>query len=82
MDLIIVLQHTSYITLYIIGCDLILFFLICLLFMENPCFDLLHTAFPPSEDVDPWEIISQRLKLKTQTARASYLHRSHAEENI
>lgn len=31
---------------------------------------LLHTAFPPSEDVDPWEIISQQLKLKTQTAQA------------
>lgn len=31
---------------------------------------LLHTAFPPSKDVDLWEIISQQLKLKTLTAQA------------
>lgn len=30
---------------------------------------LLYTAFPPGEDVDPWEIVSQQLKLKTQTAQ-------------
>ncbi len=83
MDLIIVLQHTSYTTLYIhwMWPDPFLFDL-SIVYGKPMFWYLLHTAFPPSEDVDPWEIISQRLKLKTQTARASYLHRSHAEGNI
>lgn len=70
LDLSLVLLCTSFILCRVnVTPDSVLLALTIVYGKPMFCY-LLHTAFPPSEDVDPWEIISQQLKLKTQTAQA------------
>lgn len=64
LDLSIVWQCTSFITFILCRVNVIpdSVLLALTIVYGKPMFCyLLHTAFPPSDSVDPWEIISQQL---------------------